>query len=65
MFDFMQLLLKILSGLTNRVDPDQTAPKGAVRSGSTLFAHATLSEVLMYTILGHKKETFGTDKSWS
>ena len=24
--------------MTNIVDPDQTAPKGAVRSGSTLFA---------------------------
>ena len=24
--------------LANSVDPDQTAPRGAVRSGSTLFA---------------------------
>ena len=24
--------------MTNSVDPDQTAPMGAVRSGSTLFA---------------------------
>ena len=27
---FMQLFLKILSGMANSVDPDQTAPKGAV-----------------------------------
>ena len=30
----MHLLLKILSGMANSVDPDQTAPAGAVRSGS-------------------------------
>ena len=29
--------------MTNIVDPDQTAPKGAVWSGSTLFAHSYLS----------------------
>ena len=27
---FMQLFLKILSGMVNSVDPDQTAPSGAV-----------------------------------
>ena len=27
---FMLLLLKILSGMANSVDPDQTAPSGAV-----------------------------------
>ena len=27
---FMHLLLKILSGIANSVDPDQTAPLGAV-----------------------------------
>ena len=27
---FMQLFLKILSGMANSVDPDQTAPSGAV-----------------------------------
>ena len=27
---FMQFFLKILSGLANSVDPDQTAPEGAV-----------------------------------
>ena len=27
---FMQLFLKILSGMANSVDPDQTAPEGAV-----------------------------------
>ena len=32
--------------IANSVDPDQTAPLGAVWSGSTLFAHAYLSENL-------------------
>ena len=33
-------------GLANSVDPDQTAPLGAVWSGSALFAQACLSENL-------------------
>ena len=33
-------------GMANSVDPDQTAPLGAVWSGSTLFAQAYLSENL-------------------
>ena len=33
-------------GMANSVDPDQTAPLGAVRSGSALFAQAYLSENL-------------------
>ena len=33
-------------GMANSVDPDQTAPKGAVWSGSALFAQAYLSENL-------------------
>ena len=33
-------------GMANSVDPDQTAPLGAVWSGSALFAHAYLSENL-------------------
>ena len=32
--------------MANSVDPDQTAPLGAVWSGSTLFAQAYLSETL-------------------
>ena len=32
--------------LANSVDPDQTAPLGAVWSGSTLFAQTCLSEIL-------------------
>ena len=35
-----------VDGMANSVDPDQTAPVGAVRSGSALFAHAYLSENL-------------------
>ena len=37
----MQLFLKILSGMANSIDPDQTA-EGAVWSGSALFAYAIL-----------------------
>ena len=33
-------------GMANSVDPDQTAPLGAVCSGSALFAQAYLSENL-------------------
>ena len=33
-------------GMANSVDPDQTAPLGAVISGSALFAQAYLSENL-------------------
>ena len=32
---------------------DQTAPPGAIRSRSALFAYLLLSEILMYKILGH------------
>ena len=47
----MQLFPKLLSGMANCVDPDQTAP-GAVLSGSTLFAYAILSETFLYESLG-------------
>ena len=33
-------------GMVNSVDPDQTAPLGAVWSGSALFAQAYMSENL-------------------
>ena len=36
--------------MANSVDPDQTAPLGAVWSGSTLFAQPSLSECLAYFI---------------
>ena len=49
----MQLLLKILSGMAKSVDPDQTAPSGAVWSGSALFAYVILSEILVFEILRH------------
>ena len=39
--------------MANSVDPDQTAPEGAVLSGSTLLAYAILSDTLVYGILGH------------
>ena len=36
----MQFFLKILGAMANSVDPDQTAPSGAVLSMSTQFACA-------------------------
>ena len=33
----MQFFLTILSGMANSIDPDQTAPSGAVWSGPALF----------------------------
>ena len=36
----------MLSGMANSEDPDQTAPSGAVWSGSALFAYGILSETL-------------------
>ena len=39
--------------MSNSEDLDQTAPSGAVWSGSALFAHDILSETLVYKILGH------------
>ena len=50
---FMQLVLKILSEMANSSDSDQTAPSGAVWSGSEQFAYAILPENLVYKILGH------------
>ena len=47
---FMQQFLNILSGMASSVDPDQTAPSGAVWSGSALFAYAILSDT---GVLGH------------
>ena len=37
---------KDVDGIANSVDPDQTAPLGAVWSGSTLFAQTCVSEHL-------------------
>ena len=39
--------------MANSVDPDQTAPSGAVWSGSTLCAYTILLDTLVYEILGH------------
>ena len=50
---FMQFFPKIPSGMANSVDPDQTAPSGAVWSGYTPFAYAILSDTLVYEILEH------------
>ena len=53
----VQLFLKILSGMANCIDPDQTS----IWSGSTLFAYKILSDALVYDILRYllyKKITF-------
>ena len=45
-----------IDGMANSVDPDQTAPLGAVWSGSALFAQEYLSEhlgSLRYTLDSH------------
>ena len=45
--------------MANSVDPDQTAPEdqtapsGAVWSGSTLFAYVILSDALVFEFLGY------------
>ena len=39
--------------MANIVDPDQTAPSGAVWSGSALFAYVILSETFVFELLGH------------
>ena len=48
-------------GMANSVDPDQTAPLGAVWSGSALFAQTYLSEnlgSLRYLILYNTNRRF-------
>ena len=48
----MQSILKIRSGMANSVDPDQTAPSGAlIRVYTICICH--FSENLVYEILGH------------
>ena len=45
---FSRLLKNVLeASVANRVDPDQTAPIGAVFSGSTLFASILNSSVML------------------
>ena len=39
--------------MANSVDPDKTAPSGAVWSGSALFAYVIFSETLVFEFLGH------------
>ena len=39
--------------MANSVDPDQTAPSGAVWSRSALFAYVILSDTLVFEILGY------------
>ena len=54
----MQLYLKIFSGKANSADPDQTAPIGAVWSGSTLFAYVILLDCLVLEMLGYLPYTW-------
>ena len=41
------------ASMANSVDPDQTAPTGAVFSGSTLFAYTINSSVMLGNYLQH------------
>ena len=56
--------------MANSVDPDQTAPSGAVWSGPTQFAYVILSDTLVFKILGltsniaPDKANFLTEKYW-
>ena len=50
LYFFMHLFHKMLGGIANSVDPDQTAR--TVWSGYLLFAYDILSENLLYKILG-------------
>ena len=47
----MKFFHKIPKGIANSVDPDQTAPSGAVWSGSALFAYVILTEWQVYETL--------------
>ena len=47
------LMLLLFSGMANSVGPDQTAPSGAVWSGSALFVYAIRLKISVYEILGH------------
>ena len=47
--------------MANSVDSDQTAPGGAVGSGSALYAYAFLSETLVYKILENLPYPMYTD----
>ena len=46
-FIFIPLFYKILGGMANSADPDQTALEGAVWSRAALFVYAILSEKLV------------------
>ena len=50
-------------GMTNSVDPDQTAPVGAVWSGSTLFAQTWRSENLGSLQYISIADWYGSDKA--
>ena len=45
-FTQLECIKKGVDGIANSVDPDQTAPLGAVWSGSALFAQTYLSQYL-------------------
>ena len=59
---------KAVDGMANSVDPDQTAPLGAVWSGPTLFAKICLSEnlgPLRYSYLQIISIKLDADLLWS
>ena len=48
--------------MANSVDPDQTAPSGAVWSGSALFAYVIWSGTLVYQMIGNLPNTINAVK---
>ena len=55
---------KDAEGIGNSVDPFQTAPLGAVWSGSALFAQSCLSENLGTERYSYWSELFTGDTFW-
>ena len=59
---------KDAEGIANSVDPDQTAPVGAVWSGSALFAQTCLSENLgrlKYLLLRSNLSLISVSSQWA
>ena len=48
LFVYMHLFCKVLSGMAKHVDLGQTAPSGAISTGSAPFANAMLSDTSVH-----------------
>ena len=51
--------------MANSVDQDQTAPIGAVCSGSTLFAYILNSSVIVLILVNYLQQTTSADAFFS